>query len=440
MPLRGRTQAKALVSAVAETAGIIDSVAVTKGQKVAAGDLLCTLDQGTRQAAVNQAEASLAQANAGLVQAQLDFDTNAGLREKGLAAANTSRPLEVALTSAQASLTSAQAALDNAKAELDRTEIVAKVAGVVQDPLANAGTLLAIGAPCASIVQLDPMVFIAQVPESRIGLAKIGLDASITTVTGQTTEGKVSYISATADPATRSFPIEIEIPNTDGTLRDGVTATATVNLGTAPAHLVPQSVLTLNDDGVLGVRAVEDSKAKFYPVQIASDTREGVWVLGLPAKIDIITVGQEFVNDGQPVTATNVTAAAEGTASMMNFLERILRMPRVVLTVMVLLLGAGVAAYVSLPKESFPAIDIPYFYVSVTQTGVSPRDAERLLAKPIEDRVKDIDGLENYSSTSTTGHASVFLEFNVNADKDKALNDIRAEHGRHRRRPAGRGD
>ena len=112
---------------------------------------------------------------------------------------------------------------------------------------------------------------------------------------------------------------------------------------------------------------------------------------------------------------------------MMNFLEQILRMPRVVLTVMVLLLGAGVMAYVSLPKESFPAIDIPYFYVSVSQTGVSPRDAERLLAKPIEDRVKEIDGLENYSTTATTGHASVFLEFDVNADKDQALSDIRAE-------------
>ncbi|GLQ10203.1 acriflavin resistance protein [Devosia yakushimensis] len=111
---------------------------------------------------------------------------------------------------------------------------------------------------------------------------------------------------------------------------------------------------------------------------------------------------------------------------MINFLERILRMPRVVLTVMVLLLGAGLSAYLTLPKESFPAIDIPYFYVSVTQTGVSPRDAEQLLVKPIEDRIKDIDDLENYTSTATTGHASVFLEFNVNADKDTALNDIRA--------------
>jgi len=111
---------------------------------------------------------------------------------------------------------------------------------------------------------------------------------------------------------------------------------------------------------------------------------------------------------------------------MLDFIERILRMPRVVLTVMVLLLGAGFMAYNTLPKESFPAIDIPYFYVSVSQTGVAPRDAEQLLAKPIEDRIKELDGLKNYSSTSTTGHVSVFLEFDVSADKDQALSDIRA--------------
>jgi multidrug efflux pump len=112
---------------------------------------------------------------------------------------------------------------------------------------------------------------------------------------------------------------------------------------------------------------------------------------------------------------------------MMNFLERILRMPRVVLTIMVLLLGAGVLSYLSLPKESFPAIDIPYFYISVSETGVSPGDAERLLGKPIEDRIKDIDGLVNYTTTSSTGHASVLLEFDVNANKDKALSDVRAK-------------
>jgi len=112
---------------------------------------------------------------------------------------------------------------------------------------------------------------------------------------------------------------------------------------------------------------------------------------------------------------------------MMNFLERVLRMPRVVLTIMGVLLLAGVLSYMSLPKESFPAIDIPYFYISVSETGVSPADAERLLGKPIEDRVKDIDGLVNYTTTSSTGHASVLLEFDVNSDKDKALSDVRAK-------------
>jgi multidrug efflux pump len=112
---------------------------------------------------------------------------------------------------------------------------------------------------------------------------------------------------------------------------------------------------------------------------------------------------------------------------MMNFLERILRMPRVVLTVMVLLLVAGGSAYVSLPKESFPAIDVPYLYVSISQSGVSPRDAENLLAKPVEDALQDLDGLVNMSSTSTTGHASVLLEFDINFDKDQALSDVRAE-------------
>lgn len=112
---------------------------------------------------------------------------------------------------------------------------------------------------------------------------------------------------------------------------------------------------------------------------------------------------------------------------MINFIERTLRMPRVVVTVMVLLMIAGFAAYRSLPKESFPAIDIPYFYISVSQSGISPRDAERLLAKPVEDRLKEIDGLENYTSTASTGHASVFLEFSVTTDKDTALDDIRTE-------------
>jgi multidrug efflux system membrane fusion protein len=313
VPLRGRTKAKASVSILPETAGTVREVLVEKGQQVAEGDVLCRIDEGTRMAAVQQAEDA----------AQTAFDTNRELREKGLAPANSGQPLESQLEAAKAGVAAAQSGLDNAKAEWGRLEVKATVAGVVQDPLASIGQMLGPQAPCATIVQLDPMLFVGTVPEARIAYAKLGLPATITTVTGQTVEGKVSYIASTADQATRSFPVEIEIPNADGKVLDGITASAIVNVGTAPAHLLPQSVLTLDDDGVLGVRAVEDSKVVFYPITILSDTRDGVWVSGLPPKSDIITVGQEYVQAGQVVdagygpeeTATEEAAPVEETHS-----------------------------------------------------------------------------------------------------------------------------
>lgn len=308
VPLRGRTKAKSTVTVTPETSGIVSAVNVTKGQSVNKGDVICELDEGPRAAAVAQAEAALAQA-------QVDFDTNKSLRDKGLAAANTGNQFEAALKAAQA-------AFENARTEFERTQVKSWVAGVVQDPVVTVGTMLAAGQPCATVVELDPMLFVASVPEARIGMARLGLAAKITTVTGETVDGKVSYIASLADEATRSFPVEIEIPNKDGKVLSGVTATATVNVGTLPAHLLPQSVLTLDDEGTLGVRAVKDSVVAFYPVTIVSDSRQGVWVTGLPAKVDIITVGQEFVQPGQTVNATNVTgspasgeAAAEGVQS-----------------------------------------------------------------------------------------------------------------------------
>lgn len=319
VPLRGRTKATSLVSVMPETAGTVKDVRVAKGQHVEKGDLLCVLDEGTRAAAVTQAEAAVAQATAGLQAAQTAFDTNEALRAKGLAATNTSGNFESQLRSAQAGVAAAQAGLDNAKAELDRTQVVASISGVIQAPLASVGSMLGPQAPCATIVQLDPILFEGYVPEARIGLAKLGLPATITTVTGDKKEGSVSFIASTADPATRSFLIEIEIPNADGSVRDGITAEATVNVGTAPAHLLPQSVLTLDDDGALGIRAVRDSKVAFYPVTILQDTREGVWVSGLPPKVDVITIGQESVMAGQTVNAapgpeeTPAAPASEGT-------------------------------------------------------------------------------------------------------------------------------
>ncbi|WP_051213078.1 efflux RND transporter permease subunit [Maritalea myrionectae] len=110
---------------------------------------------------------------------------------------------------------------------------------------------------------------------------------------------------------------------------------------------------------------------------------------------------------------------------MIGALENILRRPKTVIVVMLVMLMAGISAYINLPKESQPDVDVPYLYVSVSQTGVSPSDAERLLARPLENELRNLDGLKSISSTSSTGHASVFLEFDINFDKDQALVDTR---------------
>lgn len=290
VPLRGRTKAKSSITVVAQTAGIVQTVSVTKGQQVKAGDTLCTLDQGARKLAVDQAQAAVDQA-------QTAYDANLELVKKGVAAPNTTLAVE-------AQLKGAQAQLQNARLELDRTVIKTDVDGTVQDPLATVGSMLTMGQPCAGIVQLDPMLFVASVPEARITYARLGLKADVTTINGEKAEGTVSYIAPTADDATRSFPIEIDLPNSSHQLRDGVTAEAVVNVGTAPVHVLPQSVLTLDDNGVLGIRTVEEgNKVAFHPVTIIKDAREGVWVTGLPYKINVITVGQEYVQPGQIVDA-----------------------------------------------------------------------------------------------------------------------------------------
>ena len=300
VPLRGRTKASSSVSVVAQTSGIVQALSVKKGQEVKAGDTLCTLDQGARQLAVDQAQAAVDQA-------QTAYDANLALVKKGVAASNTTLAVE-------AQLKGAQAQLQSAKLELDRTIIKSDIAGTVSDPMTSVGSMLSPGQPCATVVELDPMLFVASVPEARIQYAKLGLKAAVTTITGDKAEGTVSYIAPTADDATRSFPVEIDLPNADFKLRDGITAEAVVNVGTAPVHVLPQSVLTLDDDGVLGVRTVEDgNKVAFHAVTIIRDTRDGVWVPGLPFKVNVITVGQEFVQPGQIVDAK--TADGEPAAT-----------------------------------------------------------------------------------------------------------------------------
>jgi len=295
LEIRGRTEAEAKVEVRADTAARVVERPAIEGNHVSKGDVLCVLDKGTRESKVLEATAALAQA-------ELDHTAASQLNSKGFTA-------ETRVMAMQAALDAAQARVEEAKMELSRTVIHSPIDGVIQSPMANVGARLNIGDVCATVVETDPMIAIGQVSEADIGLISKGMDAEVLLISGQTMSGTVRYIAPAADPETRTFRIEVELPNKEGIARDGTTALTRLKLPSQKAHKISPAILTLNDDGELGLRGVTDDQVTvFYPVKVLGGGEDGIWVGGLPDTVRIITVGQDYVTDGQKVEPVLKTA------------------------------------------------------------------------------------------------------------------------------------
>lgn len=288
LEVRGRTEANAKVAVRAETSAQVLARPAVEGAQVNKGDVLCELDKGAR-------EAALAQAKATLEQAELEHKAATQLNAKGFSA-------ETNVAAKKAQLDAAKASVKTAAIELERTVIRSPISGIVQSPVADIGEHLSIGTTCATIVDSNPMKAIGQVSELDIAKVQLGMDAKVDMVTGQSFPGIVTYISPAADSETRTFRVEIEIDNSEGTARDGITAVSHLKLEGETAHKVSQAIVTLNDEGQVGVRAVtEDNVVKFMPVTVLGGDRDGIWLGGLPEELTIITVGQDYVADGEKV-------------------------------------------------------------------------------------------------------------------------------------------
>lgn len=288
--VRGRTQANATVPVRSQVSGILKERLVSKGQTVQKGDVVCVVDEGPRAA-------QLAQAQAQMAKAQIDFDANSKLAKKGFAA-------QTKLASMKAALDSAKAGLRNAELQLEYTRIKANASGTVQDPVAQAGDMLSIGASCVTLIQSDPMKFVGQVSERDIHKFGIDATADVSFVGGENVKGRVTYIAPSADASTRTFLTEITIPNPTGAIRDGLTAQAIIKLEPISAYRLSPSWLTLADDGTLGVRTVDsDSIVGFSPLTIIAQGADGLWVNGLKPGTQVISFGQEYVVAGEKVDA-----------------------------------------------------------------------------------------------------------------------------------------
>ena len=331
--LRGRTEAARQVTVAAETNGLVISDPIRKGAFVNAGETVCRLNPGTREAQLAEARARLAEAQgrvpeveAGIIEAsarvrEAEINLNAAQRlsEDGFASetrlVSAQAAMETAtagvqransgVASAQAGIQAAQAAVASAAREIDKLQITAPFSGLLETDTAELGSFMQPGAPCATIIQLNEIKLVGFVPEADVSKVNVGAMAGARLTSGEQVQGRVTFLSRSADELTRTFRVEVTVANADLVISDGQTAEILIASDGRTAHLIAQSTLTLDDEGVLGVRSIaEGNIAKFMPVTLLRDTAEGVWVTDLPETIDIITVGQEFVIDGVQVAPT----------------------------------------------------------------------------------------------------------------------------------------
>ena len=251
---------------------------VPKGTVVTKGDTLCRIAPGERPALLAQTKARITQAEAEAVSARI-------LAVEGYV------PETVA---ADAALAAARAEVERMELDITRTVITAPFDGILETDSAEAGSLLQPGALCATLLDLGPARIVGFGPERVIDSFTVGTPTRATLTTGHQVAGNISFVARSAESRTRTFRIEITVPNPDGRVRDGLGAEILVAVRHPGAHRVPQSALTLSSEGDIGLRTVVEGRARFAAVQLLRDDSNGVWVSGLPTHTEMIVVGQKI--------------------------------------------------------------------------------------------------------------------------------------------------
>ncbi|MBM3600774.1 MAG: efflux RND transporter periplasmic adaptor subunit [Alphaproteobacteria bacterium] len=300
--LHGHTEAVRRVDLRIETPGRVAAIGADKGALVAKGDVVLRL-------ATEDREARLAEARALVRQRQIEADVSRQLHQRGHRA-----DTQVAAT--DAALEAARAQLARMDVELARTVLRAPFAGVIDRRPAEIGAYLKEGDLVATLVDLDPLLIVVHASERDVGKLEIGQRGIAKLVDGATVEGQVRYIAVAGESATRTFRVEFAIANPQRRQVDGATAQLHLPLELGRAHRLSPATLTLAEDGIVGVKTVgSDQRVEFHAVKILGQGADGIWVSGLPDRVRLITVGQEFVKPGQLVKPVDAGAIKPGQPS-----------------------------------------------------------------------------------------------------------------------------
>ncbi|MDX1431529.1 MAG: efflux RND transporter periplasmic adaptor subunit [Gammaproteobacteria bacterium] len=302
----GRTEPSRAVTLRAEIDGRVVGIGAARGARVRAGDTIVDLD-------IRDREARLQQARAAVTQTELQYRAAKRLVQKSFQS-------ETAVAEALANLEAARAAVKRVEVEVANARVSAPFEGVVDRRMVEIGDYVADGNEIARILDLDPILVTGDITQRELEHVQVRARGFAQLVTGEQLEGRVRYVAAEADPATRTFRVELEVPNPTRSLVSGITAEIRIPTRTLAAHFLSPALLSLDDDDTVGVKCVDDSgRVVFHPVEIVRASADGMWVTGLPAEARVITVGQGFVRAGDavetsPETPTGTTVAKETRA------------------------------------------------------------------------------------------------------------------------------
>jgi len=272
--IKGFAEADKKVDLKSETSGRVVSLPVEQGSFVEKGEIICSLFVAEKESFFKKAE--------------LEFKSAKKLFDEGLYSSNQ--------------LQNIKSNFERAKLELDNASIKAPFDGIVDRISIDEGDFLSRGSTCATLLDLDPMILVGEISESDLINISKGSKAFIETLDGNTFNGEISFIAASANPYTHTFRVEVKVENTNSLIKDGASAKIYVSAKEQMANLIPLSILRLDDQGNLGVRLISNQgTVEFKEIGLIQDTNSGVWVSGLPSSSRIITVGQDYVNEGEKV-------------------------------------------------------------------------------------------------------------------------------------------
>ena len=270
----------------AETSGEISQVLVQKGQDVNAGEVIARFDPTNNEADASSAAEELARA-------QREFDNAEALLERGVATADR-------VSEARATLASALAEVTIVQQDAEALTITAPFTGRIETLDLDEGEYVSTGTEIGRLVDITPLTVAIQVPQQSLTRLSIGQPATIGFITGEERVGTVTFVGTSAASETRTFLAEIEVANADGAIPAGISAEVIIPTGEATAHFLSPSIVSLDTDGTLGVKTVNaENTVEFFDIQIVKAQIDGIWVTGLPDIVDVITVGQGYVNEGE---------------------------------------------------------------------------------------------------------------------------------------------